>query len=116
MLEVSLIEVGSSTDFMESIVIVVDTAVKTVRIFMASHKVLFNTFAAGMGVAEFADNLLSNYIGITLSAYYAGFGFNNNIWKFLFRRGFGRHGYLFLWADVSSIFIMDSVMMILSNE
>ena len=60
MFEVGLIEVGLGTDFMEAGIVVIDTTMETMGIFMSSKQILFNTFRAGTCVAEFTNDFFAS--------------------------------------------------------
>lgn len=87
MLEVGVAQIRFGADFMEGGIVVVDTTVKAMSIFMSGQEVLFNAFGARGCMAELAAGLLSDNGGVAVTADGAYIGFYDHVFQ-----GFGRHG------------------------
>jgi len=89
MFKVGLVQVGSRANLAECRIVVIDTAMDAMSIFMACQEILFDTFATGGCRTILAGDLLSNNRRVLVGTDAADIGFNHLIGKFLGR--FGRH-------------------------
>jgi hypothetical protein len=93
MFKVGLLKIGASTNVMEGCVIVVDTTMKAMRIFVTGKQVLFDAFGASACVTEFTSGFLANDRSESVGTDTTRLGLDDLVLQWF---GFSSHGVIFL--------------------
>ena len=93
MFKVGLLKVGTRTNVMEGCIIVVDTTMKAMSIFVTGKQVLLDAFGAGACVTVFTSGFLANNRRETVRTDTTRLGFDDLVLQWF---GFGSHGVIFV--------------------